>query len=79
MARRVRWCATCSPARRPRQPACSPVTSSSALATTRSTSPAEAANAMRGAAAKIMRVALRMIRDGQPVFVGVNLDQSSEG
>jgi serine protease Do len=42
------------------------------------TSPSEAASAIR-TAAKDHAVALRIIRDGQPVFVGVNLDQSSEG
>jgi len=41
-------------------------------------SPSEAANAIRGAS-KDRAVALRIIRDGQPMFVGVNLDQSSEG
>jgi len=41
-------------------------------------SPSEAANAMRGAA-KDHAVALRVIRNGQAVFVGLNLDQSSEG
>ena len=42
------------------------------------TSPSEAANAIRGAS-KDHAVALRIIRNGQPVFVGVNLDQNSEG
>jgi len=42
------------------------------------TSPGEAATAIRGAA-KDHAVALRIIRDGQARFVGVNLDQSSEG
>jgi serine protease Do len=42
------------------------------------TSPGDAANAIRSAA-KDHAVALRIIRDGQPRFVGVNLDQSSEG
>ena len=41
-------------------------------------SPAEAANAIRGAS-KDHAVALRIIRNGQSIFVGVNLDQSSEG
>ena len=41
-------------------------------------SPSEAANAIRGAS-KDHAVALRIIRNGQPVFVGVNLDQNSEG
>ena len=42
------------------------------------TSPSEAANAIRGAS-KDHAVALRIIRNGEPVFVGVNLDQNSEG
>ena len=42
------------------------------------TSPGEAASAIRGAA-KDHAVALRIIRDGQARFVGVNLDKSSEG
>jgi serine protease Do len=42
------------------------------------TSPSEAASAIRGAS-KDHAVALRIIRNGEPVFVGVNLDQSSEG
>jgi len=42
------------------------------------TSPSEAANAIRGAT-KDHAVALRIIRNGEPMFVGVNLDQSSEG
>ena len=41
-------------------------------------SPSEAASAIRGAA-KDHAVALRIIRNGQATFVGVNLDQSSEG
>jgi serine protease Do len=41
-------------------------------------SPSEAVNAIRGAS-KDRAVALRIIRNGQPLFVGVNLDQSSEG
>ncbi len=41
-------------------------------------SPSDAANAIRSAS-KDHAVALRIIRDGQPLFVGVNLDQSSEG
>ena len=41
-------------------------------------SPSEAASAIRGAA-KDHAVALRIIRNGEPIFVGVNLDQSSEG
>ncbi len=41
-------------------------------------SPSEAANAIRGAV-KEHAVALRIIRNGAPIFVGVNLDQSSEG
>ena len=42
------------------------------------TSPSDAANAIRGAS-KDHAVALRIIRNGEPVFVGVNLDQNSEG
>jgi serine protease Do len=41
-------------------------------------SPSEAASAIRGAA-KDHAVALRIIRHGEPIFVGVNLDQTSEG
>jgi serine protease Do len=41
-------------------------------------SPSAAASALR-TAAKDRAVALRIIRNGTPVFVGVNLDQSSEG
>jgi serine protease Do len=41
-------------------------------------SPSEAASAIRSAA-KDHAVALRIIRNGEPLFVGVNLDQSSEG
>ena len=41
-------------------------------------SPSEAASAIRNAS-KDHAVALRIIRNGEPVFVGVNLDQSSEG
>jgi serine protease Do len=41
-------------------------------------SPSEAASAIRSAA-KDHAVALRIIRNGQAAFVGVNLDQSSEG
>ena len=41
-------------------------------------SPSEAVEAIRGAV-KDHAVALRIIRNGEPVFVGVNLDQSSEG
>jgi serine protease Do len=42
------------------------------------TSPSDAARAIRGAS-KDHALALRIIRNGEPVFVGVNLDQSSEG
>jgi serine protease Do len=42
------------------------------------TSPSEAASAIRGSA-KDHAVALRIIRNGEPLFVGVNLDQSSDG
>jgi serine protease Do len=42
------------------------------------TSPSEAASAIRGAA-KDHAVALRIIRNGEPAFVAVNLGQSSEG
>jgi len=42
------------------------------------TSPSDAASAIRGAG-KDRAVALRIIRNGHAVFVGVNLDQSSEG
>ena len=42
------------------------------------TSPSEAANAIRGAG-KDHAVALRILRNGEAMFVGVNLDQSSEG
>jgi serine protease Do len=41
-------------------------------------SPTQAATAIRGAV-KDHAVALRIIRNGQPLFVGVNMDQSSEG
>jgi serine protease Do len=41
-------------------------------------SPSEAASAIRGAS-KDHAVALRIIRNGEPIFVGVPLDQSSEG
>jgi serine protease Do len=41
-------------------------------------SPSDAVNAIRGAS-KDHAVALRIIRNGEPLFVGVNLDQSSEG
>jgi serine protease Do len=41
-------------------------------------SPSEAASAIRSAS-KDHAVALRIIRNGQPAFVGVNLDQGSEG
>jgi serine protease Do len=41
-------------------------------------SPSEAARAIHNAA-KDHAVALRIIRNGEPVFVGVNLDQSNEG
>jgi serine protease Do len=41
-------------------------------------SPSDAASAIRGAS-KDHAVALRIIRNGEPIFVGVNLDQSSEG
>jgi serine protease Do len=41
-------------------------------------SPSEAVSAIRSAI-KDHAVALRIIRNGEPVFVGVNLDQSSEG
>jgi serine protease Do len=41
-------------------------------------SPSEAASAIRNAE-KDHAVALRIIRNGEPVFVGVNLDQSNEG
>ena len=40
--------------------------------------PAQAADAIRGAS-KDHAVALRIIRNGQPIFVGVNLDKSNEG
>jgi serine protease Do len=42
------------------------------------TSPSDAVSAIRGAS-KDHAVALRIIRNGQSMFVGVNLDQSSEG
>ena len=42
------------------------------------TSPSEAASAIRSAT-KDHAVALRIVRNGQPIFVGINLDQSSEG
>jgi serine protease Do len=41
-------------------------------------SPSDAANAIRGAG-KDQAVALRIIRNGQPAFVAVPLDQSAEG
>jgi serine protease Do len=41
-------------------------------------SPSDAANAIRGAA-KEHAVALRIIRNGEPAFVAVNLDQTAEG
>jgi serine protease Do len=41
-------------------------------------SPSDAANAIRSAS-KDHAVALRIIRDGQAIFVGVNMDQPSEG
>jgi serine protease Do len=41
-------------------------------------SPSDAASAIRGAS-KNHAVALRILRNGQSMFVGVNLDQSSEG
>ncbi|HEY7578030.1 MAG TPA: DegQ family serine endoprotease [Acetobacteraceae bacterium] len=41
-------------------------------------SPSDAASAIRRAT-KDHAVALRIIRNGEPVFVGVNLDQSNEG
>jgi serine protease Do len=41
-------------------------------------SPSAAATAIR-TAVKDHAVALRIIRNGTPVFVGVNLDQSNEG
>jgi serine protease Do len=41
-------------------------------------SPSEAVSAIRNAA-KDHAVALRIMRNGEPVFVGVNLDQSNEG
>jgi serine protease Do len=41
-------------------------------------SPSEAASAIRGAS-KDHAVALRIIRNGEPIFVGVSLDQNSEG
>jgi serine protease Do len=41
-------------------------------------SPSEAARAIHGAS-KDHAVALRIIRNGEPIFVGVNLDQNSEG
>ena len=44
------------------------------------TSPGEAAKALRGAMnGSDHALALRVIRNGQPVFVGVTLDQSNEG
>ena len=44
------------------------------------TSPAEAARAMRAAMnGSDHALALRVIRNGQPVFVGVNSDQNSQG
>jgi serine protease Do len=42
------------------------------------TSPSDAVNAIRGAA-KDHAVALRIIRNGEPAFVAVNLDRNSEG
>ncbi len=42
------------------------------------TSPSEAAGALRGAS-KDHAIALRIIRNGEPAFVAVNMDQSSEG
>jgi serine protease Do len=44
----------------------------------RVSSPSEAASAIRSAS-KDHAVALRIIRNGEPAFVGVNLDQGSEG
>jgi len=41
-------------------------------------SPSAAASAIR-TAVKDHALALRIIRNGTPVFVGVNLDQSNEG
>jgi serine protease Do len=41
-------------------------------------SPSEAANAIRDSE-KDHALALRILRNGEPVFVGVNLDQSNEG
>jgi serine protease Do len=41
-------------------------------------SPSEAVSAIRKAA-KDHALALRILRNGEPVFVGVNLDQSNEG
>jgi S1-C subfamily serine protease len=42
------------------------------------TSPSDAVSAIRSAA-KDHAVALRIIRNGEPAFVAVNLDQNSEG
>ena len=41
------------------------------------TSPSDAANAIRRRDGKDHAVALRIIRNGEPVFVGVNLDQNT--
>ncbi len=41
--------------------------------------PSDAVDAMRSAASKDNAVALRVIRNGQPLFVGVNLDQDNQG
>jgi len=44
------------------------------------TSPSDAVKAMRTAMnSNDHALALRVIRNGQPVFVGVNLDQSNQG
>ncbi len=42
-------------------------------------SPSDAVNAIRSGAGKDHAVAMRIIRNGQAMFVGVNLDQPSEG
>jgi serine protease Do len=44
------------------------------------TSPSDAANALRSALNKSDKaLALRVVRNGQPMFVGVNLDQNNQG
>ena len=74
----ARWCSRCSQARRPRQAGLQPGDVIVGVGTHAVNSPAEAVREMRSALnGKDHALALRVIRNGEPVFVGVQIGQDN--